>query len=95
MSLSKSSDLQRVADAARTPDWTISVVGSDIVAEADSGVTGLPWTAVARRGGRGMKVSWYQPGDDTGIEGVLLGEITGAAREMGRQLRDLLGDVPR
>jgi hypothetical protein len=40
-----------------------------------------------------MRVSLYQPGDDTTIEGVVLGELTGAARDMGRQLRRLLEDT--
>ena len=93
MSLSKSSDLTRVLEAARSPEWTLQLAGSDIVAEHDSGVPGLPWTVVARRGGRGMRLSLYQPGDDTSIEGSLLGEISGAARDMGRQLRTFLEDA--
>lgn len=94
MSLSKSSDLARVLDAARSPQWDLRLEGSDIVAQADSGVRGLPWTMVARRGGRGMRVSLYQPGDDISIEGVVVGEISGAARDMGRQLRGLLEETP-
>jgi len=94
MSLSKSSDLMRVLEAARSPEWTLRVVGNDIVAERDSGVPGLPWTIVARRGGRGMRLSMYQPGDDTSIEGASLGEVSGAARDMGRQLRGFLEEAP-
>jgi len=41
-----------------------------------------------------MRVSLYQPGDDISIEGVVVGEISGAARDMGRQLRGLLEDTP-
>ncbi len=93
MSLSKSSDLERVLDHARSPGWELSTEGATIVAVHDSGVAGLPWTVVARRGGRGMKVSLYEPGDDVSVEGVGLGEIVGPAREMGRQLRGFLEDV--
>jgi len=93
MALSSTSDLQRVADAARSPEWDIHVAGTEIVAHRDSGVEGLPWSMVARRGGKGMKVSFYQPGDDITIEGVLVGEISGPARDMGRQLRGLLEDA--
>jgi hypothetical protein len=94
MSLSKSSDLMRVLEAARSPEWTLQLAGEAIVAERDSGVSGLPWTIVARRGGRGMRLSLYQPGDDTSIEGVPLGEVSGAARDMGRQLRTFLEEAP-
>jgi hypothetical protein len=94
MSLSKQSDVARVLETAKSPGWTLRLDGSSIVAEHDSGVEGLPWTVVARRGGRGMRVSLYQPGDDTSIEGVELGEVAGPARDMGRQLRGLLEDAP-
>lgn len=94
MALSNSSDLSRVCAAAASPEWNVTVVGSTIVAEHNSGVPGLPWTVVARRGGRGMRVSLYQPGDDTSIEGVELGEVSGPARDMGRQLRGFLEDAP-
>jgi hypothetical protein len=93
VSLSKSSDLERVIDHARSPEWQLTSEGSNIVATHDSGVEGLPWTVVARRGGRGMKVSLYEPGDDVSVEGDAIGEITGPAREMGRQLRTLLENV--
>jgi hypothetical protein len=41
-----------------------------------------------------MRLSLYQPGDDTSIEGVPLGEVSGAARDMGRQLRTFLEEAP-
>jgi len=50
----------------------------------------MPWTVVAQRGGRGLRVSAYEPGDDTSVEGDLVGEVAGNPRDMGRQLRDLL-----
>jgi hypothetical protein len=93
MSLSQSSDVQRVIEAARSPEWHVVADGSSIVCTRDSGVPGLPFTIVARRGGRGMKVSSYQPGDDITIEGVVLGDIMGPPRDMGRQLRGLLEEA--
>jgi hypothetical protein len=63
------------------------------MATSDAGEIGLPWVITAARGGRGMKVSKYRPGDDVEAEGESIGEISGNPREMGRQLRDLLSDV--
>jgi len=40
-----------------------------------------------------MRVSKYHPGDDVSLEGEVVGEISGNPREMGRQLRTLLGDL--
>jgi hypothetical protein len=40
-----------------------------------------------------MRVSLYRPGDDTEIEGDVLGEISGNPREMGRQLRTFLEET--
>jgi len=37
-----------------------------------------------------MRVSFYSPGDDTGVDGELIGELAGNPREMGRQLRAIL-----
>ena len=37
-----------------------------------------------------MRVSFYPPGDDTGVDGELIGELAGNPREMGRQLRAIL-----
>ncbi|MCU1363034.1 MAG: hypothetical protein JWM55_862 [Acidimicrobiaceae bacterium] len=81
-------------DAARTPKWSFGLDRrGQIMATSDSGEIGLPWVITASRSGRGMKVSKYHPGDDLGAEGEAIGEITGNPREMGRQLRDLLGDI--
>jgi hypothetical protein len=81
-------------DAARTPNWSFGLDRrGQIMATSDSGEIGLPWVITASRGGRGMKVSKYHPGDDVEAEGEAIGEITGNPREMGRQLRDLLSDI--
>lgn len=94
MAFSKNSDLERVIDAARSPEWSLGLdQGQLIMATRDSGVIGMPWVVTARKGGRGMRVELYRPGDDVTIEGEVIGEITGAARDMGRQLRGLLEDL--
>jgi hypothetical protein len=83
-----------VIDAARTPNWSLGLDRrGQIMATSDSGEIGLPWVITASRGGRGMKVFKYHPGDDVEAEGEAIGEIAGNPREMGRQLRDLLSDV--
>jgi hypothetical protein len=63
------------------------------MATRDSGQIGLPWVISAARAGKGMRVSLYQPGDDTEVEGDVLGEISGNPREMGRQLRTFLEET--
>lgn len=63
------------------------------MATRDSGEIGLPWVVTAERGGKGMRVSLYRPGDDVEVEGDAIGEITGNPREMGRQLRTILEDT--
>ncbi|MHB1087624.1 MAG: hypothetical protein ACYC19_02535 [Acidimicrobiales bacterium] len=81
-------------DAARSPGWSIGLGrAGQIMATRDSGDIGLPWVVTAQRGGRGMRVSLYRPGDDVEIEGDVIGEITGNPREMGRQLRSILEDT--
>ena len=37
-----------------------------------------------------MRVSFYSPGDDSGVDGEVIGELAGNPREMGRQLRAIL-----
>jgi len=92
--LSGGSELQRVMDAARTPEWSFGLGRQgQIMATRDSGQIGLPWVVLASKAGRGMRVSKYQPGDDVDVEGEIVGEISGNPREMGRQLRSLLGDL--
>lgn len=63
------------------------------MATKDSGHIGHPWVIIADRSGRGMKVSLYRPGDDTDVEGDVIGDISGNPREMGRQLRSILEEV--
>ena len=81
-------------DAARSPGWSIGLGRSgQIMATRDSGQSGLPWVISASRAGKGMRVSLYRPGDDTEIEGDVLGEISGNPREMGRQFRTFLEET--
>jgi hypothetical protein len=40
-----------------------------------------------------MRVSLYQPGDDTEVEGATIDEIKGNPRELGRQLRSILEET--
>jgi hypothetical protein len=84
-------DVNRIIDAARSPDWSIGLRGANqIMATNDSGVIGMPWVVTAERAGKGMRVSCFQPGDDVNAEGEVIGELQGNPRTMGRQLRDLL-----
>ncbi len=81
-------------DAARSPGWSIGLGRSgQIMATQDSGDIGMPWVICAARMGKGMRVSLYRPGDDTEVEGDVIGELNGNPREMGRQLRGLLEDT--
>jgi hypothetical protein len=81
-------------DAARSPGWSIGLGRSgQIMATKDSGSIGSPWVISALRAGKGMRVSLYRPGDNTDIEGEVIGEISGNPREMGRQLRAFLEDT--
>jgi hypothetical protein len=91
---SSGNELQRIIDAARSPEWSIGVGRSgQIMATKDSGEIGRPWVITAERAGRGMRVSLYQPGDDTEVEGEVIDEIKGNPREMGRQLRAILEET--
>jgi hypothetical protein len=63
------------------------------MATKDSGEIGRPWVITAERAGRGMRVSLYQPGDDTDVDGEVIGEIMGNPRELGRQLRSILEET--
>ncbi|MEI7654523.1 MAG: hypothetical protein WCJ82_04510 [Actinomycetota bacterium] len=78
----------------RAPDWDVNVnADGRIMATRDSGTIGMPWVVMAAKYSRGLRVSLYRPGEDINVEGDVLGELSGNPREMGRQLRDLLGDV--
>ncbi len=63
------------------------------MATRESGQIGQPWVVLAEKGGRGMRVSLYRPGDCIDIEGDAIGELAGNPREMGRQLRAILEDL--
>ena len=93
MAISASTDIQRIATAAASPGWDLDVIDGKIVATRDSGVEGMPFTVIARKGGRGFKVAKYQPGDDISVEGEDIGEISGNPRDMGRALRSLLEEA--
>lgn len=92
---SSGGEIQRVIDAARSPGWSVGEGRKgEIMATRDSGDIGSPWAITAVRGGRGMRVYFYRPGDDVQYEGEAIGELSGNPREMGRQLRGLLEDAP-
>ncbi len=81
-------------DAARTPGWEIVRRSeSSLLATRESEIPGLPWSVVAEKVGRGLRVSVYEPGDDTSAEGAEIGLLTGNPRDTGRQLRDVLSDL--
>jgi hypothetical protein len=91
---SSGNELQRIIDAARSPEWSIGVGRSgQIMATKDSGDIGRPWVITAERAGGGMRVSLYRPGDDIEVEGEAINEIKGNPREMGRQFRTILEET--
>ncbi len=80
--------------AARTPGWSFGLDRrGHIMATRDSGRIGLPWVIRATSSGRGLRVELFEPGDDTDGDGDQIGVVTGNPREMGRQLRTMLGDL--
>jgi hypothetical protein len=92
---SSGGELQRIIDAARSPEWSVGEGrAGQVMATRDSGSIGMPWVITAERAGRGMKVSLYRPGDDVRVEGDVIGELSGNPREMGRQFRSYLEDTP-
>jgi hypothetical protein len=91
---SSGNELQRIIDAARSPEWSIGVGRSgQIMATKDSGDIGRPWVITAERAVGGMRVSLYRPGDDIEVEGEAINEIKGNPREMGRQFRTILEET--
>ena len=88
-------ELGRVAQAAATHAWDLSVIGPPdaVMATRESGRVGEPWVVMASRGGKGLRVEYYRPGDALDVEGESLGELSGNPREMGRQLRAILEDL--
>ncbi len=86
--------LARVISAAQTHAWDLGhAPAGGIMATRESGQIGQPWVVRAEKGGRGMRVSLYRPGDAIDIEGDAIGELAGNPREMGRQLRALLEEL--
>jgi hypothetical protein len=63
------------------------------MATRESGRVGEPWVVLASTGGRGLKVSFFRPGDALDVEGEFLADLSGNPREMGRQLRVILEDL--
>jgi hypothetical protein len=93
--VSSAAELGRIAKAAETHSWSLSVVTgpSAVMATRESGRIGEPWVVMAVPGGRGLRVSFFQPGDALDAEGEEVGELSGNPREMGRELRSLLEDL--
>jgi hypothetical protein len=94
MSPSKS-EMARIAQAADTHSWSVSLIDvpAGIMATRESGRIGEPWVVMAVSGGRGLRVSFFQPGDALDAEGEEIAELTGNPRELGRQLRGILEDL--
>ena len=88
-------ELSRIARAAETHSWSVSVVATPpaVMATRESGRIGEPWVVMAVPGGRGLRVSFFQPGDALDAEGEEVGELSGNPREMGRELRSILEDL--
>jgi len=87
-------EIDRIMDNARSPEWGLGLSrAGQIMATRDSGQIGMPYVVLAERGGRGYRVSLYQPGDDIEVEGEGIGELSGNPRDMGRQLRGILEDL--
>jgi hypothetical protein len=88
-------ELARVAHAAGTHSWNVSVVDGPaaVMATRESGRIGEPWVVMAVSGGRGLRVSIFQPGDALDAEGEEVAQLSGNPRELGRQLRAILEDL--
>jgi len=93
--MSSPAELTRIARAAETHSWTITVVSAPqaVMATRESGRIGEPWVVMAVPGGRGLRVSFFQPGDALDAAGEEVGEISGNPRELGRELRSMLEDL--
>jgi hypothetical protein len=93
--MSSPAELSRIARAAETHSWTVSVVATPaaVMATRESGQIGEPWVVMAVPGGRGLRVSFFAPGDALDVEGEEVGALSGNPREMGRELRAILEDL--
>jgi hypothetical protein len=87
-------DATRVARAAVISGWSIGVVSPhELMATRDGDPVGFPRVVRCRKKG-GLWVLWlYESGDDVSGEGVVVGELTGGARDCGRALRDVLAGL--
>ncbi|MBW4029967.1 MAG: hypothetical protein HIU57_04715 [Acidobacteria bacterium] len=91
MAFSSRDSSQRLLDVARSPQWSLGLDRAGaVMATRDSGRIGMPWVVKAHPRPRAMRVSFYAPGDDSDLEGDVIGELVGNPREMGRQLRTIL-----
>jgi hypothetical protein len=88
-------ELGRIARAAETHSWSVRVVEASpaVMATRESGRIGEPWVVMAVPAGRGLRVSFFQPGDALDAEGEQVGDLAGNPREMGRELRTILEDL--
>jgi hypothetical protein len=86
-------ELARIAQAADTHSWDVTVMPTGLMATRESGRLGEPWVVMAATSGRGMRVSFFHPGDALDAEGEALADLTGNPREVGRQLRIILEDL--
>jgi len=93
--VSSPAELGRIARAADTHSWSVTVVPAPlaVMATRESGRIGEPWVVMAVPAGRGLRVSFFQPGDALDADGEVLGEVSGNPREMGRGLRSMLEDL--
>lgn len=87
--------LDRIAGAASTHSWDLSVIASPagLMATRESGRIGEPWVVMGVPGGKGLRVSLFHPGDALDAEGEPIDELSGNPREIGRQLRTILEDL--
>jgi hypothetical protein len=93
--MSSPAELGRIARAAETHSWSVTVVAAPlaVMATRESGRIGEPWVVMGVPAGRGLRVSLFQPGDALDADGEMLGEVSGNPREIGRELRSMLEDL--
>jgi hypothetical protein len=79
------------ADAA-APGWSLGLGrrGQIIGGLAIRAWSACRWWSRPSAFGSTYRVPLFQPGDDSELEGDVLAELRGPARDVGRQLRDLL-----
>ena len=87
------SELLRIAQAAATHSWDVTAIPSAVMATRESGRLGEPWVVMATTTARGLRVSFFHPGDALDAQGEELSDLSGNPREIGRQLRTILEDL--